>query len=102
MGLLLELLDEENKAIRRLAYVDLHTRLPNQQALIADVRQQLQRKRSPSLLLTVIELGRFDELGASFGPERLDSLVSQAAERLQKCILPGGKLYRTGPFSSAL
>ena len=101
-GLLLELLNEENKAIRRMAYLDLHTRLPNQQALLADLRQQLERKGSTSLLLTVIELGRFDQLRATFGPERLDSLVVQAAERLQQRISPGGKLYRTGPFQLAV
>jgi diguanylate cyclase len=101
-GLLLELLNEENKAIRRMAYLDLHTRLPNQQALLADLRQHLDRKGSASLLLTIIELGRFDQLRATFGPERLDSLVVQAAERLQGRISPGGKLYRTGPFQLAV
>jgi diguanylate cyclase len=101
-GLLLEMLNEENKAIRRLAYLDLRTRLPNQQALLADLRQQLDRKGSTSLLLTVIELGRFDQLRATFGPERLDSLLVQAAERLKGQLSPVGKLYRTGPFQLAI
>ena len=100
-GLLLELLNEENKAIRRIAYNDPQTRLPNQVALLSDLRQLLDRS-GKSLSLFLIEIGRFGQLRATFGPEPLEALMQEAADRLRSAMSPDDKLYRVGPFQLAV
>ena len=100
-GFLLELLNVENKAIRRFAYYDPQTQLPNQVALLSDLRQQLDRSNN-ELSLILIELGRFTQLRATFGLERLETLLTDAARRLQASISGDDKLYIVRPFQLAI
>ena len=58
--------------------------------------------RASKLSLILIELGRFTQLRATFGPERLEILLTEAARRLQASMSGDDQLYIVRPFQLAI
>jgi diguanylate cyclase (GGDEF)-like protein len=73
------------KRIRRLAYVDELSGLPNKAAFMEHVGRAIADARAPGVVL-LINLDRFKRLNDTFGEKEGDRLLTSAAERLRHVI----------------
>ncbi len=83
-------IDEKNQQLRRIAYTDALTGLPNR----ARLQQDLTDGDSQALIL--LNIDAFRGLNDFFGSQVGDSVLQQVAGRLQAACQPH-LLYRTGP-----
>lgn len=68
--------------VRRLAFVDELTRLPNKTAFTEHVRRLIKDASTPGALL-LIDLDRFKRFNDTFGEREGDRILTQASERLR-------------------
>ena len=85
-------------AIKRLAFHDHLTQLPNRRLLMDRLRRAMaisaRHQREGALLF--IDLDRFKTLNDTFGHDRGDLLLQQVAERLTTCVREGDTVARLG------
>jgi diguanylate cyclase (GGDEF)-like protein len=86
------------QAIRRLAYYDALTELPNRRLMLdrlaAALKSNTARERHGALLL--IDLDHFKVLNDTHGHGRGDLLLKQVAQRLMACVGSSDTVARTG------
>lgn len=84
--------------IRRLAYYDALTELPNRRLLLNRLEQALaQAKRhGRSLAVMFLDLDRFKEINDTLGHDAGDELLKVMAERLRCCVRTGDTVSRQG------
>ncbi|MDJ0864880.1 MAG: EAL domain-containing protein [Myxococcota bacterium] len=81
------------KAYRdRLAHYDRLTGLPNRRFFMERIERALRRARAEAaeFALLQVNLDRFKQLNDTLGHTVGDSLLKTVAERLEKCVRPGG------------
>lgn len=85
-------------AIKRLAFHDHLTQLPNRRLLMDRLRRAMaisaRHQRQGALLF--IDLDHFKTLNDTFGHDRGDLLLQQVAERLTTCVREGDTVARLG------
>jgi diguanylate cyclase (GGDEF)-like protein len=92
------------ETIKRMAYFDAVTGLPNRvrlRDLLSEAIATAKSDRRPLALLRV-ELERFREINESLGDAEVDALSREIAARLQACLGRGGHVARTGDGEFAL
>ena len=74
--------------IRRLAYYDTLTSLPNRRMMMEDLTRVIERARRAGLQASVLflDLDRFKRINDTFGHETGDELLKAVAERLLNCV----------------
>lgn len=89
---------EEHARIRRLAYYDMLTGLPNRtfflQLLAEAIAQAAAQKRGAALMF--LDLDRFKQVNDSFGHAAGDRLLRAVAERIRACMRRSDTVGRLG------
>ena len=77
----------QNDEIKRLAYFDSLTQLPNRNAFVDKLEQEVSRakRNNEKLAVLFIDLDDFKLVNDAFGHEVGDLLLKQVAKRLQRC-----------------
>jgi diguanylate cyclase (GGDEF)-like protein len=97
-----QLIDERTASLRRLAYSDPLTALPNRRRLLDDLRARVGTSRGRDLWLAVADLDGFKKLNDSLGHLAGDEALRQVAEHLRSVQQPGEVLFRLGGDEFAL
>lgn len=89
---------EAEQRIEHLAYYDALTDLPNRALLIqrAELALALAARRQETLAVLLLDMDRFKEVNDALGHAEGDTLLLQAASRLQAMIRSGDTLCRLG------
>lgn len=87
---------QSEQTIRRLAYFDPLTELPNRTQLFERLEQSLEQARSKnqSLALLVVNIDRFRDIQDSLGPHNADRTLQVVGTRLQRSLNGGALLAR--------
>lgn len=88
----------------QLAYYDALTKLPNRSLFLDRLAWFIQRaeRHHDNLVLLHITLNQFKRLSTTFGPEILDQLITQIAERMSSCMRRSDVFGRGIPDSTEL
>lgn len=81
------------RAIRRNGFYDPLTNLPNRSRCIAEFSKYLVRPNPQPTILLTFAIANFDTTTSSFGHQASDELQRQAAERIQRHLPNGTRLY---------
>lgn len=95
---------EAEETIRRMAYFDTLTGLPNRTCLqqqLADSIEAVQAAHNP-LAMLIIKIGRFQEIGDTLGYQEGDLLVLEMSKRLSQLAGDGRTIARGGDDEFAL
>ena len=89
---------QAQERIRYLAYYDPLTDLPNRTHFLEQLAQRLDPKQSRHEVLTILalELSAYDEINTTLGYAAGDTLLRQAADRLQQLLPSGNTLAALG------
>ncbi|WP_052712083.1 putative bifunctional diguanylate cyclase/phosphodiesterase [Domibacillus indicus] len=86
---------KNEQQIKRLAFTDSLTGLPNRASLFADLKKCIEAGRETSLF--ILDLDRFKAVNDSFGHQAGDVLLRQVADRLNAAVAgPDCRVYRYG------
>ncbi|MBI5615942.1 MAG: EAL domain-containing protein [Gammaproteobacteria bacterium] len=88
--------------IRRLAFVDVLTGLPNRMAFQEDLAQRLAASPAPRLAVLMIDLDRFKDVNDTLGHAAGDAVLRVAAQRLAGVLRGYDRVYRFGGDEFAL
>lgn len=82
--------------MRRLAYTDELTQLPNRRAMLQDLEKAVERARTDSSALGVmcLDIDDFGAVNDAHGHAGGDRLMAEFAARLREAVGPGDTLYR--------
>ena len=80
--------------IRRLAFVDTLTGLPNRMAFQEDLAQRLAASAEPRLAVLMIDLDRFKDVNDTLGHAAGDTVLRVAAQRLAGVLRGADRVYR--------
>ncbi|WCN38744.1 sensor domain-containing protein [Aneurinibacillus uraniidurans] len=91
-------LKRAEEMIRRMAYQDSLTKLPNRRMFTEDLKRALQNASETDCEVAVlfIDLDRFKQINDTFGHTVGDKLLVNVAERLIKHMIGNGHVYRLG------
>jgi predicted signal transduction protein with EAL and GGDEF domain/FixJ family two-component response regulator len=89
--------------IRRLAYCDSLTGIPNRQAFLEMLERELQRSKTGNKKFAVLfmDLDAFKRINDTLGHNVGDQLLQQVSERLRDTIRPSDLLSRAEPVTRA-
>ena len=95
---------EAEETIRRMAYVDPLTGLPNRAALCENLRAAIDsaRHEHQSLAVLLLEVGRFQEISDTLGYEEGDALIVEMAHRLREVARENESVARVGEDEFAI
>ncbi|MEM9386035.1 MAG: EAL domain-containing protein [Pseudomonadota bacterium] len=81
---------ESEQQIRRLAYFDSVTELPNRQLFVRELRRAMRhsKRTCQSAAILYIDLDRFKRINDTLGHSVGDSLLRSVARRLEACLRP--------------
>lgn len=90
-----EIKDAEEQ-LRRFAYQDVLTELPNYRAFseLMSVRLSAENATEHPFLLIFIDLDRLKQINDLFGHERGDKVIKDVADHISDVLPPGHRLYR--------
>jgi len=91
-------LKEKEETIRRLAYQDILTNLPNRLLLIERLNAStiLEQASDRHFALAFLDLDDFKRINDAMGHSAGDELLKVIADRLRQCLLGVGFVYRLG------
>jgi diguanylate cyclase (GGDEF)-like protein/PAS domain S-box-containing protein len=84
------------ESIRRLAYFDSLTGLPNRSHFKLSLGESLQNSRAEGIYLMFADLDGFKEINDSLGHSTGDSVLIQIAQRLRETVGTAGEVFRFG------
>ena len=87
---------EAEQRIRRLAYFDALTGLPNRTRFIEAIQQAMSRGPRHPVALLLLDIDRFKEVNDTLGHSHGDALLRQVAARLDEAMYPGETVARVG------
>jgi diguanylate cyclase (GGDEF)-like protein len=82
------------RTIRKLTSEDPLTGLPNHRVMLEKLNVVLEKRRSGSVVLALIDLDGFRDVNDTHGRSGGDALMKQIAERLQAALPPGAQVGR--------
>jgi diguanylate cyclase (GGDEF)-like protein len=87
---------QTDQRLRRLAYSDGLTGLPNRNALMLSLERTLQlaKRHGRSSAILFLDLDQFKRINDTFGHTTGDQVLREAAERLQRCLRQSDVLAR--------
>lgn len=95
---LVESLRRSEEQVRRMAYFDTLTELPNRRLLLDRLGQARAQAARQHTLLAVLftDLDRFKEINDTLGHDAGDELLRQVAQRLSRCVRSVDTVARSG------
>jgi diguanylate cyclase (GGDEF)-like protein len=95
---------EAEETIRRMAYFDTLTGLPNRTSLLQELTSAIETVQAGHrpLSMLIIKVGRFQEISDTLGYEEADLLVQEMARRLSQLAGEGRSVARVGEDEFAL
>lgn len=88
--------DEADAHVRKLAYYDNLTGMPNHNLFCSHVGRTLSQVDGRSAAIYVLDIDRFQRINNCFGHRIGDALIRQIAQRLQECVPDEGMVARCG------
>ena len=88
--------DKADAQVRRLAFYDTLTGLPNRNLFCEHVGGRLAQADSFPAAVLVLDLDRFKHVNTGHGVKAGDALIVQIAQRLQACVPDAGMVARLG------
>ena len=88
--------DQADAQVRRLAFYDTLTGLPNRNLFCQHVGGRLAQADSCPAAVLVLDLDRFKHVNTGHGAKAGDALIIQVAQRLQACVPDDGMVARLG------
>jgi diguanylate cyclase (GGDEF)-like protein len=89
---------EADATIRRLAYTDTVTGLPNRIRFLELVQEAIviAQREQHSIVLLLMDLNHFKDVNDTLGHDRGDSLLQQVGMRLRSAVFPSDRVARLG------